>query len=400
MPNCRCLCRVSVKQSGGGANMLLIGRNGARRLVGPLLVAATSALLCVSAVGSVAAGSPRQLSASTKVPPGIPAVLISVAAVPHSSDAWTLGHSGSLANFHFFVGHLHHGHWRRAKLPKLGGRYAELNVIAAGSSGTVWLGGGRQADGIQNQPSIWRWSGGRFVAMKLPKMQVCACDITSISASSATNAWAVGSIDTVTSTTATNVALHWNGKKWSAVTNPGDLDFSAVSTSGPKNAWALGSSDNTGQSLQHWNGSAWSQDGTIPATVALFDIATSSPKLAYAVGEGNLSSPSGRYPPAVLRFNGTSWSHVSLGKHLLAEALRGVTMNGKSVWTVGVRQALHSTGGAWQKQRLGKDYSLDAVSAVSASRAYAVGAWTNGVSTKSYVEVNNGHSWQAKPSKF
>jgi hypothetical protein len=91
---------------------------------------------------------------------------------------------------------------------------------------------------------------------------------------------------------------------------------------------------------------------------------------------------------------------VSLGKHLFAEVLRDVTMHGKSVWAVGVRQALHSTGGAWQKQRLGKDLSLDAVSAVSASRAYAVGAWTNGVSEKSYVEVYNAHSWKAKPSKF
>jgi len=325
---------------------------------------------------------------------------MSIAAVPHSTDLWAVGRASSSVGFHFLVGHLHHGHWRPAKLPTLGGPYAQVNVVAAGSAGTVWLGGGRQAQGIQNDPTIWRLSGRKFKAMKLPKMQVCDCDITSISASSATNAWAVGSIDTVNGTTFTNVALQWNGKKWSAVSNPADIDFSAVSTSAPNNAWALGSSDYAGQSLQHWNGSVWAQDGTIPTGVSLFGIATSSPKLAYAVGEGPPRPTTGKMPPVVLTFNGVKWSSVSLGKHVLAAPLTSVSMHGKSVWVTGYRQAFHSTGGSWHKQVLGKHYTLDAVAALSASHAYAGGSVANTTSYRSFLEAYSGRSWKPKPSKF
>lgn len=351
-------------------------------------------LVGVLAAGGSAHATPHHAVAKAKVPPGAAADFRAVAAVPHSSDVWAFATTGTVANLHYFVGHRHHGRWSRVKLPKLGGRYAQINAIAAGSGASVWLAGGRQSAGIQNLPSIWRWSGKKFVAMKLPRMQACACDISSVSASSATNAWAVGSIDTITGTFSTNVALHWNGKKWSAVSNIYGVDFTEVSTSGPDNAFAT-----DGANLYHWNGKAWTQYATPPAGVSVFDIATSSPKLAYAVGE-HVNLPSGNTPPAVLRYNAKTWSMVRLPKHIGELPLLSVSMHGKSVWAAGYHVALHSTGGAWQKQVLGRNYSLGAVSAVSPTHAYAVGAWTNQVVLKSYFEVFNGHSWKAAPSKF
>jgi hypothetical protein len=343
--------------------------------------------------GSVAQASPHRLSVTAKVPAGIAAGFRAVAAVPHSSDAWSLASAGSVANEHYFLGHLHHGHWSKVKLPKFGGRYGELNAITAGSAGSVWLAGAKQQGGgsIQDFPAIWRWSGKRFVAQKLPKLLAGDYQINAISASSATNAWAVGSIFTAA---AQYVSLHWNGKTWSAVDNPnGDEEISAVSTSAPDNAWLT-----DGALLYHWDGKSLTNVGAAPSGTALFGVATSSSKLAYAVGESGTLT--GIYRPMIMRFNGTKWLRVSLGKHLPQGNLLSVAMHGASVWAAGNNLALHSTGGAWRRQVLGKDYHFDAVSAASSHRAYAVGAWTNDITVKSFFEVSNGHTWSAKPSKF
>lgn len=229
------------------------------------------------------------------------------------------------------------------------------------------------------------------MAQKLPKLQSGAYQISAIAASSATNAWAVGSIQSASDP---YVSLHWNGKKWSAVDNPNDdQDINAVGTSAPGNAWMT-----NGGALYHWDGHALTSDGSAPSGDALFGIATSSPKVAYAVGESGTLT--GIYRPLILRFNGTAWTKVSAGKHLPQGTLLSVTMHGKSVWAAGGRVALHSTGGAWRKQVLGKDYALASVSAASAHRAYAVGNWHTPLKVKSYFEVSNGHAWKAKPSKF
>jgi hypothetical protein len=104
----------------------------------------------VAAGGSVAQGAPRPAQTPSALPPGVPGELSGVAAVPHSSDLWVFGQS-IYATVGYLVGRWHGGHWQSVKAPKLGGRYGELDAVAAGSA-------------------------------------------SSISASSATNAWAVGSV--------------------------------------------------------------------------------------------------------------------------------------------------------------------------------------------------------------
>jgi hypothetical protein len=59
--------------------------------------------------------------------------------------------------YQFVIGRRHDGDWKRLKPPNVGGKYGQINVIDAGSAGTVWLGGNRAA-GIEAGQAWHRWS--------------------------------------------------------------------------------------------------------------------------------------------------------------------------------------------------------------------------------------------------
>ncbi|MGC9963773.1 MAG: hypothetical protein ABSE47_18050, partial [Acidimicrobiales bacterium] len=350
------------------------------------------AFCVVGSGGPAALGSPRRTAASA--PAGSAGAFSAVAAVPGSSDVWAVGYVGAgAANDSYFVGRLHNGHWQSVKAPRLGGRYGSLDVVTASSATSVWFGGARQpAHSIQELPAVWRWTGTKFVAAKLPPLFAGACRVDSISASSATNVWAVGSI----STPADNsfVMLHYNGKAWSTVAFPEDNDLapSAVSTSSANNAWAT-----DGISLYHWNGILWTLDGAAPANVQLNGVATDSPTLAYAAGFNTTSDQ-----PVIMRFNGKSWSTAVLAKNVPHEVeVSSITLHGSSAWAVGVREEqpyepviLHSTGGVWSAQNSpGKNYVLEAISAGSATHASAVGYRYVGVGEETFFDYYNGRTW-------
>jgi hypothetical protein len=359
-------------------------------------LAAASVVLGLTVTQATAAGQGglRPLI-STRAPAVMSGQLLGVTSVPRSSDLWTFGATGGDgAKFQYFVGRRHDGHWKRLKAPSVGGRYGQLSVIDAGSTGTVWLVGNRQAAGIQEEPSIWRWNGRRFEAEKLPKMQTGAVSAASISASSATNAWASGGLylpnDDI-------IALHWNGHKWSPVATPGNEGLGPVATSGPNSAFAI-----AGGAFDHWNGKVWSVDGTQPAGVQFAAIATSSAKLAYAVGF-NTST----YKPVIMRFNGTSLSAAPLSRNVTGtDQLENVTMHGKTAWAIGIHGLHHviltTTGGAWRTQQILKEgVTLEAISAASSNRAYTAGVYnslTKGNTT--FAEAYNGHSWKPIATKL
>jgi hypothetical protein len=317
-----------------------------------------------------------------------------VTTVPHSSDLWALNETGSLDNTTYSLVRWHNGHVLSVKAPKIGGRYGGLYAMAAASPSAIWLAGARQAVGIQELPAIWQWNGKSFVADKLPgDLENGAVTVSSISASSPTNAWAVGD-EIWSSKRNEQVALHWNGKTWSEVAAPG---LSDVSTSSPTNAWAIGNG-----SFWHWAGSSWKAAGAPPAADSIFSLATTSPQLAYAVGE------TARDFPLALKWTGNAWSAMVIPKHLHPFDLASVSMAGSSAFAVGAWEntssysynpiVLHTSGGAWSVQTEYKapHGGLSSVSAASKSRAYAVGYSYAGHGYPSYTfaEAYNGRIWK------
>jgi hypothetical protein len=364
--------------------------------------------LGVMVSGSTAAHSAPQVAVAAAVAAKPPAgtsngSFLGVAAVPHSTDVWTMGTIDKGVTETPFEARRHRGHWQRFNGPKVG-TFGEVNAIAAGSSKAVWLAGARPHHGPNVLPAIWRWSGKKFVVAKIPKLRSGGFAITSISASSATNAWAVGMMLRPGSNN--EVALHWNGKTWAAVTMP--TDATAVATSGPLNAWAIG---DDGTTLLHWNGMVWSEAAFTPPGIVVDAIATSSPHLAYAVG--SRLSPTGSPRTVIRRFDGKTWSSALLGTGARAAQLISVSIHGTSAWAVGAHTdansslasvIVHTTGGTWRSQRVpgGRltEYTVNAVSVASANRAYAVGDVDTNSSDKTFFDEFTGHSWKGEPSRF
>src|SRR6266704_2857184 len=122
-----------------------------------------------------------------------------------------------------------------------------------------------------------------------------------VAATSAKNAWAVGSTGS-----ARAVILHWNGLRWTCALSPKmhrDLpgrSLFAVSASSADNAWAVGSSAERALAL-HWNGHSWKQVMIPQPTTFLGGVAFIPPSgRAWAVGGTDRGT-------LVLQRNGTAW---------------------------------------------------------------------------------------------
>jgi hypothetical protein len=118
-----------------------------------------------------------------------------------------------------------------------------------------------------------RWNGKKWLVQTTPDpggtmIDVAVNDLTGLACSSPANCWAAGSDGNLTAATTLNEILHWNGKKWLAVTvpdpdgtNPGASNGLAWDTCiSASDCWTVGfygaGSVYSNQAL-HWNGHKW-----------------------------------------------------------------------------------------------------------------------------------------------
>jgi hypothetical protein len=218
--------------------------------------------------------------------------------------------------------------------------------------------------------------------------------LASVSAISATDAWAVGRTD------GGSLTEHWNGHAWSSVPMPaGPCDvfesscqLTGVSADHTGNVIAVGTATlNAGGWVPaalayRWTGSAWA---TLPvsATVnawALAHVATLSASDAWAIGT-NLTTPTAG---GATHWDGTAWTTVATPVlSTLPVTLNAVSgSSGQDVWAVGIAQssgyhnqvrhsvAMHYDGTAWTAATLPDTGGIVDVSADSAADAWALGA--------------------------
>jgi hypothetical protein len=190
--------------------------------------------------------------------------------------------------------------------------------------------------------------GWRFVAV-FPQVQ----QLLSVSASSATNAWAVGQTSGLGLFTS-----HWNGKKWQPVANPnrlggvGPLIGAAVAATAGARAWVFTMTENdeypvTEVDAVEWTGTSWS-------TVRYFDNVSLS--TAIAAGPGDVwGFGSDMRGPWAVHYNGTRFSRVAMSVNVSA----GSGSAAAGDWVTGTLAAqprrvvvLHWSKGAWRNVAL------------------------------------------------
>jgi hypothetical protein len=153
-------------------------------------------------------------------------------------------------------------------------------------------------------------------------------EFNAVSASSASDAWAVGCLNAsgnpdTCPEIGSNLAEHWNGKTWTRVTVPAPAvateahsqTLTAVADISPTDVWVIGTVDTEYAAVPeaaHWNGKTWSRMKTpsVPyegGDAGLTAIAGSSPSSVWAVGVGG---PTASYNfPVQLYWNGRKWSN-------------------------------------------------------------------------------------------
>lgn len=224
-----------------------------------------------------------------------------------------------------------------------------LNAVAARSSSDAWAVGHFTApdqddDGLNMLTE--RWNGNTWSQVGAPAVLHQDESLLAVSASSTTDAWAVGFTKTVGAAGRFPLAVHWNGTAWAIVPTPtltggAKSTLNGVVALSANNAWAVGKGRNGAALAEHWNGSAWS---VVPvptpagaASSQLSGISARSPSDIWAVGSASVlvgTAVQGR--TLVEHWNGTAWSIVPSRNATTSNLFTGVApVAANDVWVVG-----------------------------------------------------------------
>jgi len=216
-----------------------------------------------------------------------------------ATDAWAVGFSLlGRRDYGTLIEHWNGTAWSVNSSLVVTGSFAELTGVVDLSPTDAWAVGVGGSDGLLEQ-----WNGSVWSSVALPDPNFTPGTGESISASSASDIWVVGSTVNATTGATTGEALHFNGTAWSVV--PMHTGASAVTDISPNDAWAVG-----GASIEQWNGNVWS---TVPspspgADLGLTGVAARGPDDVYAVGDNIPSVNGGVVQGVILRWNGSTWS--------------------------------------------------------------------------------------------
>ena len=194
---------------------------------------------------------------------------------------------------------------QRTPTPNVGSRGNSLLGVSATSSTNAWAVG--SYDNFARTGSrtlVEHWNGRAWRVQASPNRRAADDSVLyGVAATSSTNAWAVGRSYTIDNLTYRSLIEHWNGTAWKTQASPnlaGSLLF-GVAAASSTNAWAVGS-DGHGALIEHWNGKAWNvQASPKLAGGSLSDVAATSSTNAWAVGADG-------HDTLIEHWNGRAWT--------------------------------------------------------------------------------------------
>jgi hypothetical protein len=356
-------------------------------------------------------------------------VLHGVSAVS-GSNAWAVGSytdTSALASKTLIL-HWNGTAWSKVKSPNSGSYSNELSGVSAVSGSNAWAVGSYTDTTGASKTLILHWNGTAWSKVKSPNpsLGLGFNELSGVSAVSGSNAWAVGSYGGYPARAYATLIVHWNGTAWTQVKspNPSPSPFSSnanylngVSARSGSNAWAAGNYDNNAIAntlVLHWNGTAWTQvkSPNLPNNnFALDGVSARSGSNAWAVGNYGVNGYA-TSSTLILHWNGTAWTQISSPNPGSGENnLWGVSaISGSDAWAVGNYSPylnlnthrtliMHWNGTAWTQVKSPSpssfnDNSLNGVSAVSGSDAWAVGSYIDSTGASKMLILHwNGTAW-------
>jgi hypothetical protein len=339
-------------------------------------------------------------------------------------NAWAVGQYISAPpgfHAHALTEHWNGRAWTRVAAPAPAGQTdIQLNGVAATSYSNAWAVGFFDTSGGLARTVIEHWNGRAWKIQPSPNPGSNSDFLQSVTALSATDAWAVGHYSS-SETTEFTLVEHWNGRTWTRVPspNPGGRNsagLTGVSAVTPVSIWAVGSTITAmglGTLTEHWNGRAWKPVASpSPAGSANYNeptgVAATSATNAWLVGMLTNASTFARRI-FIEHWNGARWRQATTASPGTASTLFGVTATSpSSAWAVGAyavgsgndRTLIEGWNGrAWRRVTSpspggANPSDLQAVSATSRTNAWAVGSYLKGTQTLTLIEHWNGSAWK------
>jgi hypothetical protein len=326
--------------------------------------------------------------------------------------------------------------WSIASVPPTGQNAFLLGVSAASGTDAWAVGTVNRTAGSQPGPLIDHWNGTAWQPSAGPAYPASdLVSLDSVSAASATDAWAAGFTRAGGNGPAFPATAHWNGTSWSTVPAapcltagvPVSSYLLGVTDVNPADAFAVGECTSHASGLiQHWNGSTWTQmalPDPNPAhpgmTQSLSSLSADGANDVWAVGLYTvLFAPTGiRYEPYSLHWNGSTWAVVPMPPvpgtdgHLVYQFHSIDAISPGNVWAVGqsgddvgvggtptATLVEHWNGTAWSvvpSPTVGTSPFLNSVTATGPADVWAVGYDTpaGGTQPRTFTMHWNGTAW-------
>jgi hypothetical protein len=270
-----------------------------------------------------------------------------------NNNVWAVGESFGGNSHQSLIEHWNGKIWQIVPTPDRSLSSTLQAVAAIPGTDQAWAVGSHfVAHGYQ--PLIERWNGKLWQIVPSPfiKDQVGSGTniLQSVLAISKDNAWATGIYSKPRSQTA--LIEHWNGKLWSIVPgasvpgNPQITNLTSITALSAHNIWAVGTSiwsngyDTFKTLTEHWDGRTWhyvpaSNPGT--GSNILYSV-TSIPGTNQLLAVGELSNTYQNSQMLTERWNGKSWQVISSPKvKTSGTALVSVTArSAHDVWAIGI----------------------------------------------------------------
>jgi hypothetical protein len=214
------------------------------------------------------------------------------------SDVWAAGFDFGGGPDQTLILHWNGHKWSRVPSPSPGSLDG-LAGVAATSAGNAWAVGDTLQNGTGEKPLILHWNGTTWKQVASPGPGDSGF-LNGVGATSAANAWAVGTYDDGTADQ--TLTLRWNGTAWKQVASPNPAGPAhinvlwGVTATSASNAWAVGDYDNGSAQntlILQWNGTTWAQ---VPSpspgdsSNTLQGVAATSASNAWATGDAANSS--------------------------------------------------------------------------------------------------------------
>ena len=272
-------------------------------------------------------------------------------------------------------------------------------------------------NGSVNQTLIEHWDGTSWAIVNSPNTSITRDNfLVGVTCTSASDCWAVGYY--LASSALQNLVMHWDGTAWSIVSAPSTSPTQrnlllGVTCASASNCWAVGSYFNGGayQTLiERWDGTSWSvvsSPNTSPTQDnILAGVTCASGSDCWSVGY-HLAGVA--YQTLIEHWDGTAWAIVASPNASLTQGntLAAVTCTSASdCWAVGAyfNGVAYQTlierwdGASWAivsspNSFITQRNALAAVTCVSASNCWAVGAYFNGSVDQTLIERWDGTAW-------